>query len=94
MEPHNRCVVSLTEFRDWTPDKHEVGERAPIKGEMWFDVSGQPGFAVAVFRQRAAKAVGFTMFTCDPNGLVAAARPKAMMTIPHEADCIRLLRGS
>jgi putative SOS response-associated peptidase YedK len=93
-EPHNRCLVPLTEFCEWTPDKHKVGDGAPIKGEMWFDVPEQPVFAVAGFWQQTAKGAGFTMVTCDPNELVAPIHPKAMITILHEAEWDRWLRGS
>ena len=30
-----RCLVPLTEFAEWTPDKHQVDEGKPIKGEMF-----------------------------------------------------------
>jgi putative SOS response-associated peptidase YedK len=93
-DPHNRCLIPLTEFCEWTPDKHKVGEGAPIKGEMWFAVPEQPVFAIAGFWQQTAKGVGFTMVTCDPNELVAPIHPKAMITILHEADWDRWLRGS
>jgi putative SOS response-associated peptidase YedK len=85
-EPHNRCLIPLTEFCEWTPDKHKVGEGPPIKGEMWFDVPEQPVFAVAGFWQQTAKGAGFTMVTCDPNDLVAPIHPKAMITILHPND--------
>jgi putative SOS response-associated peptidase YedK len=93
-DPHNRCLIPLTEFCEWTPDKHKVGEGAPIKGEMWFAVPEQPVFAIAGFWQQTAKGAGFTMVTCDPNELVAPIHPKAMITILHEADWDRWLRGS
>lgn len=47
--PEQRCLVPLTEFAEWTPDKHQVSEGKLIKGEMWFDVPDQPVFAVAGF---------------------------------------------
>jgi putative SOS response-associated peptidase YedK len=93
-EPHNRCLIPLTEFCEWTPDKHKVGEGAPIKGEMWFAVPEQPLFAVAGFWQQTAKGAGFTMVTCDPNPLVAPIHPKAMITILHPEDHDRWLTGS
>ena len=93
-EPANRCLVPLTEFCEWTPDKHKVGEGAPIKGEMWFAVTDQPVFAVAGFWQHTAKGAGFTMVTCDPNALVAPIHPKAMITILAEDDWDRWLQGS
>ena len=93
-EPHNRCLMPLTEFCEWTPDKHQVGEGKPIKGEMWFAVPEQPVFAVAGFWQRTAKGPGCTMVTCDPNELVAPIHPKAMITILHEADWDQWLTGS
>jgi putative SOS response-associated peptidase YedK len=93
-EPHNRCLIPLTEFCEWTPDKHKVGDGPPIKGEMWFDVPEQPVFAVAGFWQQTAKGAGFTMVTCDPNDLVAPIHPKAMITILHSNDHERWLKGS
>ena len=93
-EPANRCLVPLTEFCEWTPDKHKVGEGAPIKGEMWFAVTDQPVFAVAGFWQHTAKGAGFTMVTCDPNALVAPIHPKAMIPILAEDDWDRWLQGS
>lgn len=93
-EPENRCLVPLTEFCEWTPDRHQVGKGKPIKGEMWFSVPEQPVFAVAGFWQQTAKGQGFTMVTCDPNEVVAPIHPKAMITILHEADWDRWLRGS
>ena len=93
-EPHNRCLMPLTEFCEWTPDKHQVGEGKPIKGEMWFSVPAQPIFAVAGFWQKTAKGSGCTMVTCDANELVAPIHPKAMITILREADWDRWLTGS
>ncbi len=94
-EPHNRCLIPLTEFCEWTPDKHDLGDdRPPVKGEMWFAVPDQPIFAVAGFWQRIAKGDGFTMVTCDANELVAPIHPKAMITILEEADWDRWLIGS
>ncbi|WP_380786348.1 SOS response-associated peptidase family protein [Sphingomonas sp. R86521] len=93
-EPPNRCLIPLTEFCEWTPDKHKVGDGAPVKGEMWFDVPDQPVFAVAGFWQQTAKGAGFTMVTCDPNELVAPIHPKAMITILPPEDHERWLTGS
>ncbi|SEM52996.1 Putative SOS response-associated peptidase YedK [Sphingomonas gellani] len=93
-DPAQRCLVPLTEFCEWTPDKHQVGEGKPIKGEMWFAVPDQPIFAVAGFWQMTVKGQGFTMVTCDPNELVAPIHPKAMITILHEADWDRWLTGT
>lgn len=84
--PENRCLVPLTEFCEWTPELHQVGDGKPIKGEMWFAVTDQPVFAVAGFWQRTAKGNGFTMVTCDANELVAPIHPKAMITVLEEAD--------
>ncbi|WP_267381099.1 MULTISPECIES: SOS response-associated peptidase family protein [unclassified Sphingomonas] len=92
--PANRCLIPLTEFCEWTPDKHQVGEGKPVKGEMWFDVTDQSVFAVAGFWQQTAKGAGFTMVTCDPNELVGPIHPKAMITILKEADWDRWLGGS
>jgi putative SOS response-associated peptidase YedK len=90
-EPHNRCLIPLTEFCEWTPDKDpEHG----IKGEMWFAVPEQPIFAIGGFWQETAKGAGFTMVTCDPNELVAPIHPKAMITILREEDHDRWLTGS
>ena len=48
--PENRCLMPLTEFCEWTPEKRDLGDgKPPIKGEMWFSVSDQPTFAVAGF---------------------------------------------
>ena len=94
MKRENRCLVPLTEFCEWTPDKHQAGEGKPVKGEMWFNVTDQPVFAVAGFWQRTAKGPGFTMVTCDPNELMAPIHPKAMITILHESDWGRWLTGS
>ena len=93
-EPHNRCLMPLTEFCERTPEKHQVGEGKPLKGEMWFAVPEQPIFAIAGFWQRTVKGQGCTMVTCDPNELVAPIHPKAMITILHEADWDRWLTGS
>ncbi|MBI0474422.1 DUF159 family protein [Sphingomonas sp. MA1305] len=93
-DPEKRCLVPVTEFCEWTPDLHQVGEGKPIKGEMWFAVPAQPVFAIAGFWQVTAKGRSFAMVTCDPNELVAPIHPKAMVTILHEADWDRWLRGS
>lgn len=93
-EPGNRCLVPLTSFCEWTPDKHQVGDGPPVKGEMWFDVTDQAVFAVAGFWQVTAKGQSFAMVTCDPNELVAPIHPKAMITILAEADWDRWLTGS
>lgn len=62
--PGNRCLVPLTEFCEWTPDLHDVGGGKPLKGEMWFQVTDQPLFAVAGFWQPTAQGAGFAMVTC------------------------------
>lgn len=93
-EPYNRCLIPLTEFCEWTPDKYKVGEGPALKGEMWFDVPDQPVFAVAGFWQQTTKGAGFTMVTCDPNELVAPIHPKAMITILHPNDYDQWLTGS
>ena len=91
----NRCLVSLTEGCEWTPEAHDLADgKKPVKGEMWFQVTDQPLFAVAGFWQQTAKGAGFTMVTCDPNELVAPIHPKAMITILHSSDHERWLRGS
>jgi putative SOS response-associated peptidase YedK len=92
--PERRCLIPLTEFCEWTPDLHQVGEGKPIKGEMWFQVVDQPVFAVAGFWQRTAKGARFAMVTCDPNDLVEPIHPKAMITILHPDDHARWLGGS
>lgn len=94
-EPANRCLVPLTEFCEWTPEPIDLGDgKKPVKGEMWFQVTNQPGFAVAGFWQETVKGRGFTMVTCDPNELVAPIHPKAMITILPPEDQDRWLRGS
>jgi len=91
----NRCLVPLTEFCEFTPDKHDLGDgKPPLKGEMWFSVVDQPVFAVAGFWQHTAEGNGFTMVTCDPNTLVAPIHPKAMITILDPADIDTWLRGT
>lgn len=93
-KPENRCLVPLTEFCEWTPEKVDLGDgKPPLKGEMWFAVPEQPVFAVAGFWQHTKEGRGFTMVTCDPNELVAPIHPKAMITILHEADWDRWLGG-
>lgn len=92
--PENRCLVPLSEFCEWTPDVHDVGGGRPIKGEMWFQVTDQPLFAVAGFWQPTEKGNGFSMVTCDPNGLVAPIHPKAMITVLERSDHERWLSGS
>jgi putative SOS response-associated peptidase YedK len=94
-KPENRCLVPLTEFCEFTPDKHDLGDgKPPLKGEMWFSVVDQPVFAVAGFWQHTAEGNGFTMVTCDPNTLVAPIHPKAMITILDPADIDTWLRGT
>jgi putative SOS response-associated peptidase YedK len=94
-KPENRCLVPLTEFCEFTPDKHDLGDgKPPLKGEMWFSVIDQPMFAVAGFWQHTAEGNGFTMVTCDPNTLVAPIHPKAMITILDPADIDTWLRGT
>ena len=44
----NRCLVSLTEGCEWTPEAHDLADgKKPVKGEMWFQVADQPLFAIA-----------------------------------------------
>lgn len=92
--PEQRCLVPLTEFCEWSPDRHQVGSGKPVKGEMWFAVRDQPVFAVAGFWRVLGNVPGFAMVTCDPNELVAPIHPKAMITILHEADWDRWLTGT
>ncbi|MBW4331381.1 SOS response-associated peptidase family protein [Stakelama sp. CBK3Z-3] len=90
-KPDNRCLIPLTEFCEWTPEKDpEQG----IKGEMWFAVRDQPVFAVAGFWQQTGKGASFAMVTCDANELVRPIHPKAMITILHRGDYDRWLQGS
>lgn len=94
-KPENRCLVPLTEFCEWTPDKHDLGDgKPPLKGEMWFSVTDQPVFAVAGFWRHTKDGAGFTMVTCDPNELVEPIHPKAMITILEPEDVDTWLRGS
>jgi putative SOS response-associated peptidase YedK len=93
--PENRCLVPLTEFAEFTPERHDLGDgKKPLKGEMWFSVTDQPVFAVAGFWQHTAAGNGFAMVTCDANELVEPIHPKAMITILREADWTTWLRGS
>jgi putative SOS response-associated peptidase YedK len=90
--PENRCLIPLTEFCEWTPEPIDLRDgKKPVKGEMWFDVTDQPLFAVAGFWQRTAQGSGFTMVTCDPNELVEPIHPKAMITVLHQEDWDRWL---
>ncbi len=89
--PENRCLIPLTEFFEWSREKHADHG---IKGEMWFSVTDQPIFAVAGFWQTIGDKAGFSMVTCDANALVAPIHPKAMITILEEADWDRWLTGS
>lgn len=94
-DPERRCLVPLTAFCEYTPDKHDLGDgKKPLQGEMWFDVRDQPVFAVAGFWQVTAKGPGFAMVTCDPNKLVSPIHSKAMITILDPADHERWLSGS
>lgn len=94
-KPESRCIVPLTEFCEFTPDKHDLGDgKTPLKGEMWFGVADQPVFAVAGFWQPTAIGNGFTMVTCEPNSLVAPIHPKAMVTILEPADIDTWLHGT
>lgn len=93
--PENRCLIPLTEFAEFTPDKHDLGDgKPPLKGEMWFSVTDQPVFVVAGFWQPNKDGGGFAMVTCDANELVAPIHPKAMITILRPEDCDTWLRGS
>ncbi|KQS02184.1 hypothetical protein ASG11_15500 [Sphingomonas sp. Leaf357] len=94
-KPEQRCLIPLTEFCEWTPDKHDLGDGKPkLKGEMWFQVTDQPVFAVAGFWQHTKEGAGFAMVTCDPNSLVAPIHPKAMITILKPEDHQRWLTGT
>ena len=94
-DPANRCLVPLTEFAEWTPDKHDLADgKPPLKGEIWFGVDDQPTFAVAAFWQQTANGRAFAMVTCDPNSLVARMHPEAMITILAAEDRDRWLTCS
>jgi putative SOS response-associated peptidase YedK len=94
-KPENRCIVPLTEFCEFTPDKHDLGDGKPaLKGEMWFTVPEQPVFAVAGFWQHTEAGRAFAMVTCDPNALVAPIHPKAMITILNPENVDVWLRGT
>ncbi|MET3726031.1 SOS response-associated peptidase family protein [Sphingomonas trueperi] len=94
-KPENRCIIPLTEFCEFTPEKHDLGDgKPPLKGEMWFSVVDQPTFAVAGFWQHTAIGPSFTMVTCDANALVDPIHPKAMITILEPSDVDRWLSGS
>lgn len=91
----NRCIVPLTEFAEFTPERHDLGDgKAPLKGEMWFSVTDQPTFAVAGFWQPTASGPSFAMVTCDANELVAPIHPKAMILILEPEDVDTWLHGS
>jgi len=93
--PENRCLVPLTEFCEFTPEKHDLGDgKPPLKGEVWFQVVDQPVFGVAGFWQSTKEGNGFTMVTCDPNSLIEPIHPKATITILGPEDIDRRLQGS
>ena len=79
----NRCLIPLTEFCEFTPEKDPTHG---IKGEMWFGVTDQPVFAVAGVWQQIGDKRQFAMVTCEANELVEPIHPKAMITILAEAD--------
>ena len=92
--PENRCLIPLTEFCEWTPDRVDRGDgKKPIKGEMWFDVIDQDVFAIAGFWRQIGEQRYFAMVTCDANDLVAPIHPKAMITILHPDDHALWLTG-
>lgn len=94
-KPENRCLIPVSEFAEWTPEKVDLGDgKPPLKGEMWFDVPDQANFAIAGFWQTTVKGNGFAMVTCDPNELVSPIHPKAMVTILDPDDWDRWLKGS
>lgn len=94
-DPRNRCIIPLTEFAEFTPDRHDLGDgKPPLKGEMWFAVKETPVFAVAGFWQNTPLGAGFAMVTCDANELVAPIHPKAMILILEEHDIDTWLTGS
>lgn len=93
-KPANRCLIPLTEFAEFTPQKHDLGDgKPPLKGEMWFTLKDQPVFAVAGFWEPTQQGNAFAMVTCDPNALVAPIHPKAMITILHASDYDTWLRA-
>lgn len=91
-KPENRCLMLVTEFCEQTRDKHDLGDgKPPLKGQMWFDVTDQPLFAVAGFWQSLGETRHCAIVTCDPNELVAPIHLKAMITILAEEDWDRWL---
>lgn len=94
-KPENRCIIPLTEFCEFTPEPHDLGDgKKPLKGEMWFAVPDLPVFPVAGFWQRTEAGDSFAMVTCDPNSLVVPIHPKAMITILEPDDVDTWLTGS
>jgi putative SOS response-associated peptidase YedK len=94
-DPAHRCLIPLTEFCEFTPEKHDLGDgKPPLKGEMWFDVLDQDVFAIGGFWRQIGDQRYFAMVTCDPNELVAPIHPKAMITILHPSDHEQWLAGS
>jgi putative SOS response-associated peptidase YedK len=94
-DPARRCLIPLTEFCEFTPEKHDLGDgKPPLKGEMWFDVLDQDVFAIGGFWRQIGDQRYFAMVTCDPNDLVAPIHPKAMITILKPADHEQWLSGS
>lgn len=94
-DPAKRCLIPVTEFAEWTPDRHDLGDgKPPIKGEMWFRATDQELFAIAGFWQEIGGEKFYAMVTCDANELVKPIHPKAMVTILHRDDHDRWLTGS
>lgn len=93
--PEQRCLIPLTEFAEWTPKAIDLRDgKKPLKGEMWFQVTDQPIFAVAGFWRPFGEHGHCAMVTCDPNELVAPIHPKAMITILAEEHWDRWLTCS
>lgn len=94
-DPAKRCLIPVTEFAEFTPDKHDLGDgKPPLRGEMWFDVIDRDVFAIAGFWQAIGDQKCFAMVTCDANEMVAPIHPKAMVTILRPEDHERWLSGS
>lgn len=89
-----RCLVLATAFSEWSPGTPDH----PVKGERWFEPTGEPLMAFAgIWRPwtgvRGTKAnpvdgehMLFAFLTCQPNAVVKPIHPKAMpVIVPRES---------
>jgi putative SOS response-associated peptidase YedK len=81
--PHQRCLVPVTEFQEWSAKPDAVTAK---KTQHWFSVPSRPVFAFAgIWRQVEGKP-HYAFLTTEPNSLVEAIHPKAMPVILDDTD--------